>query len=78
MYIALLKFDFFFIFGTQLQVLLAMKNLTDHQFILQAVMIPVAIVILILAARFCRMEKRKSLMVVMVMITSQFHSKQGL
>lgn len=65
-YIALLKFDFFFIFGTQLQVLLAMKNLTDHQFILQAVMIPVAIVILILAARFCRMEKRKSLMVVMI------------
>lgn len=66
MYIALLKFDFFFVFGTQLQVLLAMKNMSNHEFILQAAMIPVTIVILILGARFCRLEKRKSLVVVMV------------
>ena len=54
-----------------------MKDMKDHQFILQSVMIPVAIIILILAARFCRMEKKKSLMVVMVILTSQFFSQSG-
>lgn len=65
-YIALLKFDFFFIFGTQLQVLLALKDYTDKEFIIQAAMIPIAIVSLILAARFCRLEKTKSLVCIMV------------
>ncbi|CAI7645231.1 unnamed protein product [Penicillium pancosmium] len=65
-YIALLKFDFFFMFGTQLQVLLAMNDFKDHDFILQSAMIPVSIVILILGARFCRLEKTKSLSVIMI------------
>ncbi|KAJ5897310.1 hypothetical protein N7504_007598 [Penicillium tannophilum] len=66
-YIALLKFDFFFIFGTQLQVLLALKDYTDEEFIIQAAMIPIAIISLILAARFCRLEKTKSLICIMVL-----------
>ncbi|KAJ5921750.1 hypothetical protein N7454_009224, partial [Penicillium verhagenii] len=64
-YIALLKFNFFFIFGTQLQMMLALKSYTDHEFIIQAASIPVAVVSLILAARFCRLEKTKSLICIM-------------
>ncbi|KAJ5697285.1 hypothetical protein N7488_010969 [Penicillium malachiteum] len=74
-YIALLKFDFFFIFGTQLQVLLAIQHATDNQFIIQGAMIPIAIVSLALAARFCRLEKTKSLicmMLLMVLIIASF------
>ncbi|KAJ5888906.1 hypothetical protein N7495_008947 [Penicillium taxi] len=64
-YIALLKFDFFFIFGSQLQILLAIKSSRNFDFIIEAVMIPIGILTLVLAARFCRMEKTKSLFVVM-------------
>ncbi|KAJ5712904.1 uncharacterized protein N7483_010085 [Penicillium malachiteum] len=74
-YIALLKFDFFFIFGTQLQVLLAIQHVTDNQFIVQAAMIPIAVISLALAARFCRLEKKKSLicmMLLMVVIIASF------
>ena len=62
----MLKFDFFFIFGTQLQVLLADRKITNQGFIVQAAAIPVAIVSLVLAARFCRLEKTKSLICMMV------------
>ncbi|KAJ5106316.1 hypothetical protein N7456_002991 [Penicillium angulare] len=67
-YIALLKFDFFFIFGTELQVILAVQHVVNREFILQAAMIPVAIVSLILAARFCRLEKKKSLICMMILM----------
>ncbi|KAJ5654590.1 hypothetical protein N7490_001593 [Penicillium lividum] len=69
-YIALLKFDFFFIFGTQLQVLLALKDVTDPEFLTQAIMIPVAIISLMLAARFCRLEKTKSLVFIMLLFVA--------
>ncbi|KKK18686.1 hypothetical protein ARAM_001190 [Aspergillus rambellii] len=67
-YIALLKFDFFFVFGTQLQILLGVKSLDNSQFISQAALVPTAIVSLVLAARFCRLEMTKALIAVMVVI----------
>lgn len=50
-----------------------MNDFKDHDFILQAAMIPVSIVILILAARFCRLEKKKSLIVIMVRDSSTIY-----
>ncbi|KAJ5689366.1 hypothetical protein N7462_003758 [Penicillium macrosclerotiorum] len=67
-YIALLKFDFYFIFGTQLQVLLAVQDFKNQEFFVTAAMVPVAIVALILAALFCRREKTKSLILMMLMM----------
>ncbi|KAJ5176783.1 uncharacterized protein N7482_002660 [Penicillium canariense] len=67
-YIALLKFDWFFIFGTQLQILLSIQHLQNDQFIINAASVPVAILALVLAARFCRREKRKSLFIAMVLL----------
>jgi nitric oxide reductase large subunit len=64
-YIALLKFDFFFIFGSQLQLLLAVGEI-DDDFIINAAMVPIAIVALFLAARFCRNEKTKSMAIPIV------------
>ncbi|GIJ91886.1 hypothetical protein Asppvi_010861 [Aspergillus pseudoviridinutans] len=64
-YIALLKFDWFFIFGTQLQILLSIQDFNNEEFMINAAMVPVAIITLALAAFFCRREKRKSLVIVM-------------
>ena len=65
-YIALLKFDWFFIFGTQLQVLLSIQDFENEEFLINAAMVPVAIIALSLSALFCRREKTKSLFVMMV------------
>ncbi|KAJ5681467.1 uncharacterized protein N7477_001407 [Penicillium maclennaniae] len=66
-YIALLKFDFFFIFGSQLQLLLAMGHI-DDDFIINAAMVPIAILALFLAARFARNEKTKSMSIPVIFI----------
>lgn len=63
-----MKFDFFFIFGTQLQILLALGEV-DDDFVVNAAMVPIAIVALILAARFCRREKMKSMAIPIVRTT---------
>ncbi|KXG46784.1 uncharacterized protein PGRI_035300 [Penicillium griseofulvum] len=60
-YIALLKFDFFFVFGSQLQILLVVFQAEDADFILNAALIPTTIATLILSAQFCKREKMKSL-----------------
>lgn len=80
MYIALLKFDFFFIFGSQLQVLLAEREINED-FILNASMVPIAILTLVLAARFCRNENTKSMSIPIVSLSvsslkpqANFHS----
>ncbi|KAJ5378641.1 hypothetical protein N7509_011760 [Penicillium cosmopolitanum] len=57
-FIALLKFDFFFIFGSQLQFLLALNQIGE-EFIINAALVPIAMVGLCLAARFCQREKAK-------------------
>ncbi|KAI9926615.1 hypothetical protein MW887_004384 [Aspergillus wentii] len=86
-YIALLKFDFFFIFGSQLQILLVIIEADSNDFIINAAMIPVTIVTLLLAGHFCRKEKAKSLLCIMafmlvlmacfIMMLIQIHSPQG-
>ncbi|KAJ5162028.1 hypothetical protein N7492_007420 [Penicillium capsulatum] len=63
-YIALLKFDFFFIFGSQLQIVLALGEI-DDDFIINIAMVPIAIVVLFLSAFFCRREKTVFLMLMM-------------
>lgn len=60
-YIALLKFDFFFVFGSQLQILLVVFQTRDFDFIINASVIPVTIMTLVLSAQFCKREKTKSL-----------------
>jgi nitric oxide reductase large subunit len=75
-YIALLKFDFFFIFGSQLQVLLA-EGKINEAFIINAAMVPIAIVTLFLAARFCRNEKKKSMSIPIVSLSVPFSRHAG-
>ncbi|KAJ5557418.1 hypothetical protein N7494_001333 [Penicillium frequentans] len=64
-YVALLKFDFFFIFASQTQVLIALGEI-GNEFIFNAVMIAVAVVILCLAAIFCRKEMKLSMSIPIV------------
>ncbi|KAJ5767100.1 uncharacterized protein N7511_004716 [Penicillium nucicola] len=64
-YIALLKFDFFFVFGSQLQIILVVLKYTDSDFILNASLIPITIATLVGAAQFCKREKKKSLITMM-------------
>ncbi|CAG8127802.1 unnamed protein product [Penicillium olsonii] len=64
-YISLLKFDFFFVFGSQLQVLLVVTEAENADFILNAALIPITIATLILSAQFCKREMRKSLLLMM-------------
>ena len=67
-YIALLKFDFFFVFGSQLQILLVVFKAEDANFIINAALIPTTIATLVLSAQFCKREKTKSLILMMVRI----------
>ncbi|KAJ5589008.1 hypothetical protein N7537_011686 [Penicillium hordei] len=72
-YIALLKFDFFFVFGSQLQILLVVFQARDFDFIINASVIPVTIMTLVLSAQFCKREKMKSLILMiffMLLITA--------
>ncbi|OQD63473.1 hypothetical protein PENPOL_c009G06641 [Penicillium polonicum] len=64
-YIALLKFDFFFVFGSQLQILLVVFQTKDFDFIINASVIPITIMTLVLSAQFCKREKTKSLILMM-------------
>ncbi|CDM30408.1 hypothetical protein DTO013E5_2632 [Penicillium roqueforti] len=64
-YITLLKFDFFFVFGSQLQILLVVFQAQNMDFIINACLIPVTIVTLVLSAQFCKREKTKSLILMM-------------
>ncbi|CAI7567426.1 uncharacterized protein N7487_002875 [Penicillium crustosum] len=64
-YIALLKFDFFFVFGSQLQILLVVFQAQDFDFIINASVIPITILTLVLSAQFCKREKTKSLILMM-------------
>ncbi|KAJ5945516.1 hypothetical protein N7454_002355 [Penicillium verhagenii] len=67
-YIALLKFDFFFVFGTQLQFLLIVTKFESANFILNSALVPIAIANLVLSAYYCKREKKKSLIFMMVLM----------
>ncbi|KAI1451960.1 hypothetical protein F4805DRAFT_59203 [Annulohypoxylon moriforme] len=66
-YIALLKFDFFFFVGFTIQFLVVVGGKTTTEFILTAIAIPVTILILLCAAWFTRREWKLGMAVVMVL-----------
>ena len=68
-YIAILKFNFFFLFGTQLQLLLIVVKFQSVDFIVNAALIPIAIMNLVLSAYYCKRERKNALIGMMVRIT---------
>ncbi|KAI1106190.1 hypothetical protein F4804DRAFT_330560 [Jackrogersella minutella] len=66
-YIALLKFDFFFFVGFTIQFLVVVGGKTTTEFILTAIAIPVTIGILLCAAWFTRREWTFGMIVVMIL-----------
>ncbi|OTB05642.1 hypothetical protein M426DRAFT_21675 [Hypoxylon sp. CI-4A] len=66
-YIALLKFDFFFFVGFTIQFLVVVGGKTTTEFILTAIAIPITVAILLCAAWFTRREWKWGMVGVMVL-----------
>lgn len=65
-YIALLKFDFFFFLGFTVQFVVIVTKQTTVEFALTLAAIPVTIIILLLAAYFTRQENRLGMISIIV------------
>lgn len=70
-YIALLKFDFFFFLGFTVQFVVIVTGRQDVEFALTLAAIPVTILILICAAIFVRRESTVGMIIIIVCYTSQ-------
>lgn len=66
-YIAFLKFDFFFFLGFTVQFLVVVGNTTNIEFYLTIIAIPITIIILFMAAWFTRTETVKGMIITIVL-----------
>lgn len=65
-YIALLKFDFFFFLGFTIQLVVVVVDHNDIEFYLTIAAIPVTIVILLMAGLFTRKENTPGMLAIIV------------